>query len=75
MIIKKGNNSIGDCGINNFKNSKLCVKRPIKKIDKPKVKDKNNIMAIWLVNAIPNGVILIKLHNKTKKNNEKINGK
>jgi len=46
MIIKKGNNSIGDCGINNFKNSKLCVKRPIKKIDKPKVKDKNNIMAI-----------------------------
>jgi len=44
--IKKGNKKKGHSGMNNFKKSMLCVNRPIKKIDRPKVSDKKNIINI-----------------------------
>jgi len=52
----------------------LCVNKPIKKIEKPKVKDKKSIIKIWLVKAIPKGVMLIRLHNNKKKKTENIKG-
>ena len=75
ITIKKGNNRKGHSGIKSLKNFTLCVNKPIIKIDKPKLKDKYNVIAMWLVKAIPNGVILIKLHNNIKKKTEKIKGK
>jgi len=75
MIIKNGNNKNGLSGIKSFKNSKLWVNRPIKKIDSPRLNDKHKIITIWLVKAIPNGIKLIKLHKRIKQNKEKIKGK
>ena len=46
MTIKKGRSKIGHSGMNNLKNCTLCVKRPIKKIDKPKLSDKYKVIVI-----------------------------
>jgi len=46
MTIKNGNNAKGHSGIKIFKNSKLCIYKPIMNIDNPKLSDKKIIIMI-----------------------------
>lgn len=65
----------GHSGINIFKKLIECVNKPIVKIDKLIVMDKNKIKIRWLVKAIPKGIKLNKLQIKTKLKIVKMNGK
>lgn len=56
----------GHSGKKSFKNLILWFKNPIKNIDKPKLKERYNVIEICAVKAIPKGIILSKLHNKIK---------
>jgi len=73
--IKIGNRMKGHSGIKILKNFKLCVSKPIIKIDKQEIIVKNIITIIWLVRAIPNGNRLNKLQINTKIKQVKIKGK
>jgi hypothetical protein len=65
----------GACGTKIFKKGNPLVAKPTKKTDKDNVNDKKKTITIWLVNAMPKGIKLIRLQSKINKNKVKINGK